>query len=87
MHPAVYQTARQTALRGGHFHTGDVGFMDADGYVTLVGRKEEMIVSSGRSFFPRRVEEAIHRRPAVAELLVIGVPDRARGEIAKAFIP
>jgi long-chain acyl-CoA synthetase len=78
--------ATAAALRGGRFHTGDVGFIDADGYVTLLGRKEDAIASAGQVIFPRRIEEAIHRHSSVAEVAVIGVPDRDRGQIAKAFV-
>jgi long-chain acyl-CoA synthetase len=78
--------ATAAALRGGRFHTGDVGFMDKDGYVTLIGRKEDMIKTRGGSIFPRRIEEALYRHPAVAEAMVIGASDGAGSEIAKAFI-
>jgi long-chain acyl-CoA synthetase len=78
--------ATAAALRGGRFHTGDVGFIDSDGYVTLVGRKEDMIRTRGGSIFPRRVEEAIYRHPAVAEAMVVGIPGGEESEIATAFV-
>jgi len=78
--------ATAEALRGGRFHTGDIGFMDADGYITLVDRKKDMILSGGYNVFPRNIEEAIYEHPAVAECTVIGVPDPHRGQSAKAFI-
>jgi long-chain acyl-CoA synthetase len=78
--------ATDEAFRGGRFHTGDIGFMDADGYVTLVDRKKDMILSGGYNVFPRNIEEAIYEHPAVAEVTVIGVPDPYRGQSAKAFI-
>src|SRR3546814_5434645 len=56
------------ALRDGWLHTGDVGTMDADGYFYLVDRLKEVIVTGGYKVYPRRVEEAIHRHPAVAEV-------------------
>ncbi len=74
------------AFRGGRFHTGDIGFIDADGYVTLVDRKKDMILSGGFNVFPRNIEEAIYEHPAVAEVTVIGIPDAYRGQSAKAFI-
>jgi long-chain acyl-CoA synthetase len=74
------------AFRGGRFHTGDIGFIDKDGYVTLVDRKKDMILSGGFNVFPRNIEEAIYEHPAVAEVTVIGVPDAYRGQSAKAFI-
>jgi long-chain acyl-CoA synthetase len=78
--------ATALALRNGRFHTGDIGFMDKDGYVTLVDRKKDMILSGGYNVFPRNIEEAIYEHPAVAECTVIGIPDAHRGQSAKAFI-
>jgi long-chain acyl-CoA synthetase len=78
--------ATTEAFRGGRFHTGDIGFIDDDGYVTLVDRKKDMILSGGFNVFPRNIEEAIYEHPAVAEVTVIGVPDSYRGQAAKAFI-
>jgi long-chain acyl-CoA synthetase len=78
--------ATEQALRGGRFHTGDIGFISPDGFVTLVDRKKDMILSSGYNVFPRNIEEAIYEHPAVAEVTVIGVPDSYRGQSAKAFI-
>jgi len=74
------------ALRGGRFHTGDVGYMDEDGFVFLVDRTKDMIISSGYNVYPRTIEEAIYEHPAVAEVTVIGIPDDYRGQAAKAFI-
>jgi long-chain acyl-CoA synthetase len=78
--------ATADAFGGGRFHTGDIGFMDADGYVTLVDRKKDMILTGGFNVFPRNIEEAIYEHPAVAEVTVIGIPDAYRGQSAKAFI-
>jgi long-chain acyl-CoA synthetase len=78
--------ATAEAFRGGRFHTGDIGFIDADGYVTLVDRKKDMILSGGFNVFPRNIEEAIYEHPDVAEVTVIGIPDAYRGQSAKAFI-
>jgi long-chain acyl-CoA synthetase len=78
--------ATAEAFRGGRFHTGDIGFIDQDGYVTLVDRKKDMILSGGFNVFPRNIEEAIYEHPAVAEVTVIGIPDAYRGQAAKAFI-
>ncbi len=78
--------ATTEAFRGGRFHTGDIGYIDQDGYVTLVDRKKDMILSGGFNVFPRNIEEAIYEHPAVAEVTVIGVPDSYRGQSAKAFI-
>jgi long-chain acyl-CoA synthetase len=78
--------ATEDAFRGGRFHTGDIGFIDQDGFVTLVDRKKDMILSGGFNVFPRNIEEAIYEHPAVAEVTVIGIPDAYRGQSAKAFI-
>jgi long-chain acyl-CoA synthetase len=74
------------ALRGGRLHTGDVGYMDADGYVYLIDRIKDLILNGGFNVYPRMVEEAIELHPAVEEVSVCGVPDRYRGEIVKAFV-
>jgi long-chain acyl-CoA synthetase len=74
------------AFVDGWFLTGDIGYMDADGYFYLVDRKKDMIVSGGYNVYPRAIEEAIYEHPAVAAVSVIGVPDSYRGEVAKAFV-
>jgi long-chain acyl-CoA synthetase len=77
-------TAR--ALRGGWFHTGDMGFRDADGYVYIVDRKHDMIVTGGENVYPREIEEVLYRHPAVLEAAVIGVPSERWGEAVKAIV-
>ncbi|MGH6990082.1 MAG: long-chain-fatty-acid--CoA ligase [Stellaceae bacterium] len=74
------------AFRGGSFHTGDIGRMDPDGYIFILDRKKDLIISGGFNVFPRNVEEAIYEHSAVGEVTVIGVPDAYRGQSAKAFI-
>jgi acyl-CoA synthetase (AMP-forming)/AMP-acid ligase II len=73
-------------LRDGWLHTGDIGLMDEEGYVRVVGRKKELIKCSGFSVFPSEVEGWLYKHPAVAEAAVIGIPDPYRGEAPKAFI-
>jgi acyl-CoA synthetase (AMP-forming)/AMP-acid ligase II len=73
-------------LRNGWLYTGDIGRMDEEGYVTLVGRKKEMMKCSGFSVFPAEVEDLLYRHPAIAAAGVIGIPDPYRGESPKAFI-
>jgi long-chain acyl-CoA synthetase len=70
----------------GFLLTGDIGYMDEDGFFYLVDRKKDMIISGGFNVYPRNIEEAIYEHPAVAEVSVIGVPDAYRGEAAKAFV-
>jgi long-chain acyl-CoA synthetase len=74
------------ALRGGRLHTGDVGYIDRDGYVYVIDRIKDLILSSGFNVYPRMVEEAILLHPAVAEASVCGVPDQHRGETIKAYV-
>jgi len=77
-------TAR--TLPGGELHTGDVGFMDADGWFYLVDRKKDMIVAAGYKVWPREVEDTLLRHPAVREAAVVGVPDAYRGETVWAYV-
>ena len=71
---------------GMRLHTGDVGYMDADGYVFIVDRIKDMIAAGGFKIYPRHVEEAIYLHPAVLECIVAGVPDPYRGQTVKAWI-
>ncbi len=73
-------------LRDERLHTGDIGIMDADGYVYIVDRLKDMIITNGYNVYPRNVEEAIYEHPAVEECVVAGLPDQKRGEIVKAWI-
>jgi len=73
-------------LRDGWVHTGDMGKLDADGYLTFIGRFKEMIKVSGYSVFPEEVEVLLIKHPAVAQAAVLGVPDAEKGEVVKAFV-
>ncbi|WPG36721.1 long-chain fatty acid--CoA ligase [Variovorax sp. EBFNA2] len=70
----------------GFFRTGDVGYMDDDGFVFIVDRCKDMLLCSGYNVYPRVLEEAIYQHPAVNEVAVIGVPDEYRGQSPKAFV-
>jgi acyl-CoA synthetase (AMP-forming)/AMP-acid ligase II len=74
------------ALRGGWLHTGDVGKMDEDGYIYLVDRKKDMIISGGENIYSREVEEVLYMHPAIFEAAVVGVPDDKWGESVKAVV-
>ena len=74
------------ALPGGALFTGDVGFMDADGWYYVVDRKKDQINAAGYKVWPREVEDVLYEHPAVREAAVIGVPDEYRGETVKAFV-
>ena len=70
----------------GRLRTGDVGYMDEDGYTFIIDRMKDMILCGGFNVYPRHVEEAIYQHPSVEEVTVIGIPDDYRGESPKAFI-
>ncbi len=74
------------AMRQGWFHSGDLGKIDNQGYLYIVGRKKEMIKVAGEIVFEPEVESAIHKHPDVSEVAVIGVADKLRGEVPKAFV-
>ncbi len=74
------------SLPGGELRTGDVGFMDEQGWFYLVDRKKDMINAAGYKVWPREVEDVLYGHPAVREVAVVGVPDEYRGETVKAFV-
>jgi fatty-acyl-CoA synthase len=78
--------ASADALRGGWFHTGDLGRMDAEGYITLVDRKKDMIISGGENVYPIEVEQVLFRHPAVLDAAVIGGKDSKWGERVVAIV-
>jgi long-chain acyl-CoA synthetase len=71
---------------GDRFLTGDIGYIDDEGYFFLVDRKKDMIISGGFNVYPQMIEQAIYTHPSVLEAIVIGIPDDYRGEASKAFI-
>ena len=83
-----YKRPEETAeaMRGGWFHTGDIGTIDSEGYLTIVDRKKDMILRGGFSVYPRELEEVMLTHPAVSLVAVIGVPDERLGEEIKAFV-
>ena len=83
-----WQMPEETAkkLKGGWLHTGDLGRMDEDGYVYIVERKNDMIISGGVNVYPREVEEVLYKHRAVSEASVIGIPDEHWGEVVKAVV-
>jgi long-chain acyl-CoA synthetase len=74
------------AMRGGWFHTGDLGYVDEDGYLYVVDRKKDLIIRGGFNVFPRDVEDALLEHPAVALAGVVGRPDERYGEEVVAFV-
>ncbi|RSK27368.1 long-chain fatty acid--CoA ligase [Bacillus sp. HMF5848] len=73
-------------LRDGWLFTGDIAKVDEEGYTYIVDRKKDMIIASGFNIYPRDIEEVIYEHPAVQEAVVIGVPDKYRGETVKAYV-
>lgn len=86
--PGYWNKPEATAesIPGGELHTGDVGFMDADGWYYVVDRMKDMINAAGYKVWPREVEDVLYGHPAVREAAVVGVPDEYRGESVKAFV-
>jgi acyl-CoA synthetase (AMP-forming)/AMP-acid ligase II len=90
--PAVFkeywERPEETAetLREGWLHTGDLGYMDAHGYIYILDRKKDMIISGGTNIYPREIEETLLLHPAVQEACVFGVPDESWGEATKAVV-
>jgi long-chain acyl-CoA synthetase len=78
--------ATEEAMRHGWFHTGDIGVLDADGYLSIVDRKKDMILRGGFNVYPRELEEVLITHPAVSIVAVIGIPDERLGEEVKAYV-
>jgi long-chain acyl-CoA synthetase len=83
-HHLPEETAK--TITDGWLHTGDLGKLDADGFVTITGRKKDLIISAGENIYPREIEEVVAQHPKVREVAVIGVKDEVRGEVPKAFV-
>ena len=78
--------ATKEALKGGWFHSGDIGLRDEDGCYWIVDRKKDMILRGGFNVYPREVEEVLYAHEAVVEAAVIGVPHESHGEEVKAVV-
>ena len=78
--------ATTQAIREGWLHTGDLAYMDADGFFYIVDRQKDMIVSGGENIYPRELEELLYSHPAVADVAVVGEPDEVWGESVKAVV-
>ena len=78
--------ATSVAFRNGWFHTGDVGYRDADGFYYIVDRKSDMIIRGGENIYPREIDEVLYQHPAIAAAAAIGVPDPLYGEEVAVFI-
>jgi len=71
-------------LRDGWLYTGDIAYMDEEGYAYIIDRKKDLIIAGGYNIYPRDVEEVMYKHPAIQEVVVVGVPDQYRGETVKA---
>jgi long-chain acyl-CoA synthetase len=74
------------ALRDGWLYTGDIAYMDEDGYVYIVDRKKDLIIAGGFNIYPRDIDEVLYEHPKVADAVTIGIPDPYRGETVKVFV-
>jgi fatty-acyl-CoA synthase len=83
-----YKNPEETkeALRGGWLHSGDLVKFDEDGYLTVVDRKKDMIISGGENIYPKEIEEVLYTHPDILEAAVVGVPDEKWGETVKAYV-
>ncbi len=79
------EETRET-LRNGWLYTGDIAYMDEEGYFFIVDRKKDLIISGGYNIYPREIEEVLYEHPKVLDAAVIGVPHKTRGEIVKAYV-
>ena len=70
----------------GWFHTGDIGVLDGDGYLTIVDRKKDVVISSGFNVYPKEIDEILFEHPDIVEACAVGIPDEKRGEAVKAYV-
>jgi acyl-CoA synthetase (AMP-forming)/AMP-acid ligase II len=78
--------ATNAVLRNGWVHTGDLGYVDADGYLFMGDRRADLIISAGENIYPAEIESVLQLHPAVLDASVVGVPDDALGEVPRAFV-
>ncbi len=83
-----YNRPDETAdvLRNGWLYTGDIAYMDEDGYFFIVDRKKDLIISAGYNIYPREIDEILHQHPKVQEAVAVGIPCDARGEVVKVYV-
>ncbi len=83
-----YKKEEETAavIKNGWLYTGDIAKLDEEGYIYILDRKKDLIIVRGLNVYPREIEEAIYHHPKVKEVCVVGIPDKSRGEVPKAFV-
>lgn len=74
------------ALKNGWLHTGDLAYMDTEGYIYIVDRLKDMIIANGENIYPREIEELLYAYPGIIDAVVVGVPDKLRGQAAQAYL-
>jgi long-chain acyl-CoA synthetase len=75
-----------STLRNNWLYTGDIAYMDEDGYFFIVDRKKDLIISGGYNIYPREIDEVLHEHPKIREAVAVGIPHHTRGEIIKAYV-
>ena len=80
------EETRRVIDADGWFHTGDIGRLDTDGYLSITGRAKEMLIIGGENVFPREIEAVLETHEGVSQAAVIGIPDDLRGELPVAFV-
>jgi long-chain acyl-CoA synthetase len=80
------EAATREAFRSGWFHTGDLGYVDEDGFFYIVDRKSDMIIRGGENIYPREIDEALYQHPKIKDAATIGIPDALYGEEVKSFV-
>ena len=83
---AAFHASTPAGSMDGWFRTGDIGKRSSDGYITLEGRRSDLIISGGFNIYPREIEELLLEQPGVREATVVGAPDRVRGEVPVAYL-
>ena len=78
--------ATKQVLHGGWLHTGDIAYRDADGFIFIVDRLKDMIISMGENVYPREIEELLYLYPGIREAAVVGIADKLRGQVGSAFL-
>jgi long-chain acyl-CoA synthetase len=80
------ESATREAFRSGWFHTGDLGYVDEDGFFYVVDRKSDLIIRGGENIYPREIDEVLYRHPKVKDAATVGVPDPLYGEEVKSYV-
>lgn len=78
--------ATADVLRNGWLYTGDIAYMDEEGYFYIVDRKKDLIISGGYNIYPREIDEVLYAHPKIKEAVSVGIPHETRGEIVKAYV-